>query len=634
MAISLKPLLLSIQMMITLPKRPMMNKVLATSASVRDYLASRKIAGVPSNRFVQLAPDGQTSQFSHQDSGVLAVDTTEMSADFLISTTRRDRHGDIVVPKGCIKTLPDYEKNPRIFFAHRSTELPIASSRNPKTNEFTLWVEEEKITSRAFFHGKTQLSDDVFELIVSKDLQAASIGFQPLIARLMEGAEQPQDGETIDFDMGGLIFDEWSLFEWSVVPVPANPDAIRGWLSSKRGMKADKAVRVLLSKALPKQSGISVSMPRTIKTMKKNKVKAAPMTGPQDDQHKEVQAFVFDINYFPDEQSVVAWLGENGYSSEEVYPGDEGDEPFVALQFPAEKCEVGSAKREEVEPGVQAVICSKMPDGDGPNRPEDDASHGDDRHVTNRVDPRSFKNKGKKNMKLADELDNMDDKSETVPENEAGDDKPESEHEGMPHGCKMLKDVVASMKGACDCIDKGMGPLEHEGVKSHMEALHASLSEHQEASKAFAKETYPEHFKDEEGDEEEEGKKKPEPKEKPEEEEEGFDDDEDEGKKSSRANKLKIVAKMAKKDLSVVAEICDFLQELAEEENLKKSQKAGCKLHGASLKELQTKYERAEPVEDGLSEKQKQKYEKALAKLTDAMTSLKNQFYKLTGKEI
>lgn len=188
------------------------------------------------------------------------VDTYNMTARFVITTSSRDRHGDIVLPRGCVNHLKNYSRNPRIFFAHKTEDLPIASARDPEGN-LSLEILEDKIYSTAYFHGETRESELIFRLIARKELQACSIGFLPIRATLIEDTDEDN---LIDLDTGEEILDfrsnssrqtpclrflEWDMIEWSVVPIPANQDALAAHLSRGHieGEKLSPSIRRALS---------------------------------------------------------------------------------------------------------------------------------------------------------------------------------------------------------------------------------------------------------------------------------------------------------------------------------------------------------------------------------------------------
>lgn len=162
------------------------------------------------------------------------VDDKAMSVTLPISTRSVDRMGDIVEPRGCIPHLANYERNPRVFFSHRQNEMPIGSCRNAD-GSLALSFDEDSITGTCFFHGETAESEVIFRLVKRKELQAASIGFLPVKASLLKQKKKGEDKEPQKTEQGERILEldpfmplrflEWDLTEWSIVPIPANPEA-------------------------------------------------------------------------------------------------------------------------------------------------------------------------------------------------------------------------------------------------------------------------------------------------------------------------------------------------------------------------------------------------------------------------
>lgn len=201
------------------------------------------------------------------------IDTSKMTARFVITTSARDRHGDIVIPRGCVNHLKNYSRNPRVFFGHKTEELPIASARDAEGN-LTLEIFDDKIYSTAFFHGETRESEIVFRLIARKELQASSIGFLPVRASIVMDDENEdlmdlETGEEIlDFrgnnshSVPALRFLEWDMIEWSVVPIPANQEALAAHLSRGHvdGEKISPSIRKTLSSYVPLSTKKSVSL--------------------------------------------------------------------------------------------------------------------------------------------------------------------------------------------------------------------------------------------------------------------------------------------------------------------------------------------------------------------------------------
>ncbi len=116
---------------------------------------------------------------------------------FLASTSSVDRQGDSIDQSGW--ELDNFKTNPVGLWAHRYDELPVAKVVN---------IEVTKLGLEADFvfasHGKAQ---DVKKLVDDGVLNAVSVGFIPK-------------------ERNGNIITRAELLEISIVPVPANQEAI------------------------------------------------------------------------------------------------------------------------------------------------------------------------------------------------------------------------------------------------------------------------------------------------------------------------------------------------------------------------------------------------------------------------
>lgn len=141
-----------------------------------------------------------------------AVDLDLGIFEAMISTEAVDRQGDIVRATGA--KLENYLKNPVVLWAHNYGEPPVAR---------TLSIEilpGQGLKARFQFpeRGVSERADEVRALWAAGFLNATSIGFQPLSANPL--------GERSDF-WGPQEYTEWELMEFSIVPVPANQEALR-----------------------------------------------------------------------------------------------------------------------------------------------------------------------------------------------------------------------------------------------------------------------------------------------------------------------------------------------------------------------------------------------------------------------
>jgi len=140
----------------------------------------------------------------------------ERSVVHYITTTTKDRYGDIVNPMGA--DLSNYEKNPIVLFNHNPNWV-IAKS---------LWRKNEKdgILAKTKF-ASIDFASDIYQLYKEGVMNAWSIGFIP------------DWQEAVDLE-NGYLFNKWELVEYSAVSIPANPDAItigRSIVKSYEGIK-------------------------------------------------------------------------------------------------------------------------------------------------------------------------------------------------------------------------------------------------------------------------------------------------------------------------------------------------------------------------------------------------------------
>lgn len=151
------------------------------------------------------------------------VRATGDQPSILISTPGEDRDGDQLDMRGCV--LDNYRKNPTVLFAHDYSELPVGVTTS-------INVTPEGIRASWNWLTGDPMADRVKNAWDQRALNAASVGFRPL-------ESSPRSG-------GGLLFSKWELLEWSLVPVPSNPEAVRTLKSCGLWSKATaKAGRVL-----------------------------------------------------------------------------------------------------------------------------------------------------------------------------------------------------------------------------------------------------------------------------------------------------------------------------------------------------------------------------------------------------
>lgn len=143
---------------------------------------------------------------------------------FAATTLAVDRMGEVVVPKGCEKTLDNYKDNPVLHYGHLSAplwdgakdSLPIGRCENLRFTD-----DDTELHYDAVFSEKHDFAQVVKGLVEEDILRATSIGFRPKII----------DTEPVLEGQKGVTHVEWDLLENSIVPIPANQNAVRRSIS-------------------------------------------------------------------------------------------------------------------------------------------------------------------------------------------------------------------------------------------------------------------------------------------------------------------------------------------------------------------------------------------------------------------
>jgi HK97 family phage prohead protease len=145
---------------------------------------------------------------------VRALNTEERSVQVVVSTDSLDAHGDVVDQDWNLKR---YKRNPVVLWSHNNSffsgpeaDLPIGYAKDVAVRdgqlEATLIFVDEKANPMA---------EKVWQGFRQKSLHAVSAGFRPhTVSREVDD----------DFEFYRLSDNE--LYEISVCPIPANPDAV------------------------------------------------------------------------------------------------------------------------------------------------------------------------------------------------------------------------------------------------------------------------------------------------------------------------------------------------------------------------------------------------------------------------
>lgn len=139
-----------------------------------------------------------------------AVKVEARQATFCISDATVDRAGDSIDPAGW--DFASYKRNPVVLFAHNSYGKPVGKCvAGP-------YVDGGRVMATVEFE-KHQDAEDIWQMVQSGTLSATSVGFKPKKWQMNEDRK----GE---WGMPGVDFLECELLEFSIVPIPCNPNAL------------------------------------------------------------------------------------------------------------------------------------------------------------------------------------------------------------------------------------------------------------------------------------------------------------------------------------------------------------------------------------------------------------------------
>lgn len=139
----------------------------------------------------------------------------ERKMSFTISTAAVDRDGDTIDPKGW--DLKSYIANPVVLWAHDYSSPPVGKAVNIKSTEHGLQADVEFLPQ-----GMNQFADMIHDMCKSGFLNATSVGFRGMEYDEAQGRK-------------GYDFKKQELLEFSIVPVPCNPEAL-----AQRGIKNEQ----------------------------------------------------------------------------------------------------------------------------------------------------------------------------------------------------------------------------------------------------------------------------------------------------------------------------------------------------------------------------------------------------------
>jgi HK97 family phage prohead protease len=131
------------------------------------------------------------------------TDDDDRIVSFVISTDSVDRDNDTIALDGW--ELDAFLKNPAVLWAHSRTDPPIGRAVSVESGDGRLTAQVEFAT--------TPQAEEIYQLVRGGFINATSVGFRPIDWELNDERE-------------GIDFLRQELTEFSVVPVPANAEAL------------------------------------------------------------------------------------------------------------------------------------------------------------------------------------------------------------------------------------------------------------------------------------------------------------------------------------------------------------------------------------------------------------------------
>lgn len=152
-----------------------------------------------------------------------AEDVKARRLKFVASDETVDRYGDIIRADGW--DLSNFRNNPVLLFGHQSSSVPIG-----RVPQIEIVGTRLIATAELRPEGDSDFTDDVWRAIDTGFLKACSVGFMP--------TAEPNIMRDEDDRFTGFEFVGQELLELSVVPVPANPQALA--LARSLGFSAER----------------------------------------------------------------------------------------------------------------------------------------------------------------------------------------------------------------------------------------------------------------------------------------------------------------------------------------------------------------------------------------------------------
>jgi phage head maturation protease len=156
---------------------------------------------------------------------------------FRASDDTVDRAGDVVMPSGWM--FADFAKNPVVTQFHESNSWPLGQA-------VALGVVDNALLIDAEFDPPDvdEESDRVFRKIKYGSIRAGSVAFVPVRGSIVtRSTETPEAAAMfVKYPTAQRIYTKNELLEWTICPIPCNPNAVRMSLKKRLESEATKTM--------------------------------------------------------------------------------------------------------------------------------------------------------------------------------------------------------------------------------------------------------------------------------------------------------------------------------------------------------------------------------------------------------
>lgn len=165
---------------------------------------------------------------------------------FRMTDATADRHDEVILPEGV--NIKEFKKDPVILLQHNSWTYPIGKSLDTYYDK-----ENNDIVGKVLFFDdetdRTGVSEDTFRMVTAGALKSGSIGFRAKHENVRLAS--PDEQKKFKLSKFGIIFDKIELREFSIVTIPANPNATQ--ISARKGMYRNDTLEALKEHGLSEE---------------------------------------------------------------------------------------------------------------------------------------------------------------------------------------------------------------------------------------------------------------------------------------------------------------------------------------------------------------------------------------------